>query len=288
MTRKQKIDIHQAVTDSIIAKLEAGPDVWKKTWSTMASGGLPTRFTGQHYQGINLLVLAMQGRPNPNWMTYKQAKEVGGQVRGGEKGTMVVFFKPLKVEKDGKEETIPLLRQFTVFNADQIDGLPAKFYPAPQDAVHAEPRIEDAEAYLSATKANIRHGGDRAFFSPQQDFIQLPEFDQFDDAVAYYGAAMHELVHWSGGEKRLDRDLKNQNGTKDYAKEELVAEIGAAFLTATLGIETEVRDDHAQYLAHWLTILRDDKKAIFKAAAMAQKAADHLDGYQPTEQEQAA
>jgi antirestriction protein ArdC len=281
---KQKRDIHQEVTDAIIAKIENGTGTWKKSWAT-GLGGVALRANGKPYKGINQLILMFAGYSNPNWMTYKQASELGGQVRKGEKSTTVVFFKPLKVEdkKTGEEKTVPLLRAYNVFNAEQVDELPARFYPT-TDAKHSEPKIAEAEAYLAATGAEIRHGGDRAFFSPQQDFIQLPNFDQFDDASSYYGTAMHELVHWTGHESRLDRNLKTAHGTKDYAREELVAELGAAFLTTGLNIETEVRDDHAEYLAWWLAILKEDKKAIFKAATAAQKAVSFLDDLQSAEE----
>ena len=288
MTRKKRVDIHQIVTDQIIAKLEAGTKDWKKSWATMA-GGLPLRENGQPYKGINVLILMIQGRANPNWLTYKKAAELKGQVRSGEKGTKVVFFKSLTVEDkvSGEDKSIPMIRSFTVFNAEQIDGLPARYYPKAEDR-NAEPRLDDADAYIAATGAVIAHGGGRAFYAPSRDSIQLPDFESFDDPVAYYGTALHELIHWTGHESRLDRDLKTGYGTKDYAREELVAELGAAFAAATMGIETEVRDDHAEYLASWLKVLKEDKKAIFKAAAAAQKAVDYLDGFQEVEMEAVA
>jgi antirestriction protein ArdC len=288
MTKKQRLDIHQIVTDQIIAKLEEGTAKWKKSWATVA-GGLPLRENGQPYKGINVLILMIQGRSNPNWLTYKKASELKGQVRSGESGTKVVFFKSLTVEDKvtGEDRRIPMLRSFTVFNAEQIDDLPDRLYPK-ADERHSAPRLDDADAYITATGAVIAHGGDRAFYAPSRDSIQLPEFDTFDSPVAYYGTAFHELVHWTGAETRVDRDIKNSFGTPDYAREELVAELGAAFIAATMNIETEVRDDHAEYLAAWLKVLKEDKKAIFKAAAAAQKAVDFLDGLQPVAMEEAA
>jgi antirestriction protein ArdC len=231
----------------------------------------------------------LAGRANPHWMTYKQVEGLGGQVRGGEKGTGIIFYKPLKVDDrdfPGTEITIPMLKTYTVFNAEQVDGLPEKFYPEKSgDAQHNEPRLEEADAYIKATGAEIRHGGDRAFFSPGGDFIQSPDFDAFFSAEEYYATNLHELIHWSGGEKRLDRDLTTSFGTKDYAREELTAEIGAAFLAGALNISTEVREDHAQYLASWLKVLKEDKRAIFKAAALAQKAVDFLDAFSTQEAE---
>lgn len=282
MANKTRRDIQKEITDVLIAKLEEGPEAWKRSWAVVA-GEMPLRVSGDRYRGINLLRLMIAGRANPNWMTFKQAKTFkGAGVRKGEKGTGIVFYKPLKIEdkETGEEKTIPLMRTFTVFNAEQIDGLPDRFYPEVNtNSEHNEPRLKEAEAYLKATGAEIRHGGGRAFFSPSEDFIQSPEFDKFFSAEEYYGTMMHELVHWSGHKSRLDRDLKNAFGSKDYAKEELVAEIGAAFLSGALNISTEVRDDHAQYLASWLKVLKEDKTAIFKAAAAAQKAVDFLDAF---------
>jgi antirestriction protein ArdC len=288
MTRKKlKRDIYQEVTDTIIAALEAGTAPWQKSWAACGTA-FPTRVTGEQYRGINVMILAMQGRSAPTWMTYKQAAELGGNVRKGEKAATITFFKPLKVEKDGVEETIPLLRAYNVFNVEQIDGLPEKFYPVAAEPRHTGDRDREVDLYIRDTRADIRHGGGRAFYVPSEDYIQLPNFDQFEDAEAYYGTALHELAHWTGAEKRLDRNIKNANGTKDYAREELVAEMSAAFLTAKLGVENSPRDDHAQYLSHWLGVMKEDKKAIFKAATAAQKVVDYLDAQQTHQQEQAA
>jgi len=281
---KKKIDIEKIVTDQLIAQLEAGTGQWKKSWASLG-GDLPTRFTGQHYKGINLFILALTGRGNANWLTYKQAKSVGGQVRAGEKGTTVVFFKPFETKDrtTGEDITIPLLRCYSVFNAEQIDGLPEKYFPViDADAANTEARCAEADAYIKATGAVVKHGGDKAFYIPSEDRIQLPDYEQFDDAVAYYGTALHELGHWTkGGKNRCERKLS-------YGEEELVAEIYASITCAKLGIESEVREDHAQYLAAWLKIIKADKKAIFRAARDAQKAVDYTDGLQPQEQEQAA
>jgi len=279
---KSKIDIHKKVTDDIVAALEAGAAPWQKAWSTSGFGGLPTRVTGERYRGINVLILWLQGRSAPTWMTYKQAQELGGNVRKGEKGTGITFFKPLKVTDKVTEEekTIPLIKTYTVFNVEQIDGLPARFYPTPAEKLNGDSRTDEVEAYIAGTQATVNHGGDRAFYRPSTDEVHMPEFDQFESAEAYYGTMLHELVHWTSHKSRLDRDLGKKFGDTGYAREELVAEIGAAFLTATLGIENTVREDHASYVANWLKVLKDDKKAVFKAAAAAQVAADYLDGLQ--------
>jgi antirestriction protein ArdC len=284
-TRKKRIDIEQQVTDQLIAQLEAGTGQWKKSWATLG-GDLPTRFTGQHYKGINLFILAMQGRGNAHWFTYKQAKSVGGQVRSGEKGTTVVFFKPFetKDKETGKDITIPLMRAYTVFNAEQIDGLPEKYFPViDPDAMNTDARCADVDAYIKATGAKIDHGGDSAYYVPLQHRIQLPNYNQFQDAVAYHGTALHELGHWTkGATDKIDRSKLS------YGEEELVAEIFASMTAAKLGIESEVREDHAQYLASWLKIIKADKRAIFRAARDAQKAVDYTDSLQPVAAKAAA
>ncbi len=279
---RAKIDIYQTVTDQIISSLEAGTAPWQKSWATSGLGGMPRRVTGQAYRGINVLILWCQGRSAPTWMTYKQAQELGGNVRKGEKGTGITFFKPLRVTDKVTEEekTIPLLKCYTVFNVEQIDGLPARFYPTPAEKLNGDSRTAEVETYIAGTEAVINHGGDRAFYRPSTDQIHLPEFDQFEDAEAYYGTALHELVHWTSAKSRIDRDLGKKFGDTGYAREELVAEIGAAFLTATLGIENTPREDHAAYVKVWLDVLKGDKKAVFAAAAAAQVAADYLDGLQ--------
>ena len=284
-TRKKRIDIEQQVTDQLIAQLEAGTGQWKKSWASLG-GDLPTRFTGQHYKGINLFILAMTGRGNANWFTYKQAKSVGGQVRAGEKSTTVVFFKPFETKdrETGEDITIPLMRAYPVFNAEQVDGLPEKYFPVVDpDAMNTDARCADVDAYIKATGAKIDHGGDSAYYVPLQHRIQLPTFEQFDNAVAYYGTALHEVGHWTkGATDKIDRSKLS------YGEEELVAEIYASMTTAKLGIESEVREDHAQYLASWLKIIKADKKAIFRAARDAQKAVDFTDSLQPLAKEQAA
>jgi antirestriction protein ArdC len=286
---KAKRDIYQEVTNSIIASIEAGVVPWQKNWA-VSGGGIPLRSCGTPYRGINVLLLGLQGRSCPHWFTYKQASALGGQVKGGEKGTLVTFFKPFKVEDrvTKEEKTIPLIRHYNVFNAEQIDGLPEKFYPKAVPVVDRNDRNAVADDYIAATGAVITHGGNRAYYAPGPDSIQLPNFDAFDDGAGYYGTALHELTHWTGHKSRCDRNFANSNGTKDYAKEELVAELGAAYLCAALGVENSPRADHASYIANWLGRLNDDKKFIFAAATKAQAAVDHLDGYSAVEIEEAA
>jgi antirestriction protein ArdC len=172
------------------------------------------------------------------------------------------------------------MRGYTVFNIEQIEALPAQYYAPPKNPLPLAERIESADRFMMGTGAAISHGGDRAFYAPGPDRVQLPPFEAFRDKESYYATVLHELTHWSGHKSRLDRDLNNRFGDSGYAREELVAELGAAFLCADLGITPEIRDDHAAYLGHWLDVLREDKRAIFSAAAHAQRAADYLTALQ--------
>lgn len=295
-TKGEVKDLYQRITDKIIEALEQdGSRPWFKPWSGGNMDGkvsVPLRWTGEPYKGINIIALWMAGTvsgyQSAYWMTFKQALELGGNVRKGEKGSLVVYANSItKTETDDKtgedvEKQIPFLKGYTVFNADQCENLPARFYakPEPLPTTTAQ-RIEHAEAFFAATGATVRHGGNRAFFSPAADFIQLPPFEAFKDAESYTATKAHEFIHWTGHESRLNRDMRNRFGSEDYAKEELVAELGSAFLCADLAITPEVQPDHAAYIASWLKALKDDKRLIFKAAALAQKAADHLHSYQP-------
>jgi antirestriction protein ArdC len=250
----------------------------------LRAGGIP-------YRGVNVLMLwaaaIEKGYNCPLWLTYKQAAELGGQVRKGEKGSLVVYantFTKTGTNEQGAEvETeIPFMKGYTVFNAEQIDGLPAHFYATEQPFNNDIARLECAERFFAATKATIQHGGSRAFYSPDRDIVQMPELQTFRDAESYYATLAHETIHSTRHPSRLDRDLgRKRFGDAGYAMEELVAEIGAAFLCADLGITPETRDDHAAYIASWLKVLKNDKRAIFTAASHAQKAADYLHSLQP-------
>jgi len=246
------------------------------------------RYDGTPYRGVNVLLLWLAATENgyaaPFWMTYRQAQALGGQVRQGEHGALVVYANAIRrTETDpatGEEvETeIPFMKGYTVFNAEQIDGLPDRYH-----ATAVPPHLSDAErsarldAFFAATGADIRHGGHRAFYAIDEDRIQMPPFATFHSPDAFYGTLAHECVHWAGHSSRLNRDLGRKRwGDAGYAMEELVAEIGSAFLCTELGLTPEVREDHAAYIADWLRVLADDKKAIFTAASHAQKAADFL------------
>jgi antirestriction protein ArdC len=278
--KKAKRDIDQEITNSIIASLEAGTPPWHKSWKSL--GGQALRENGKPYRGINQFILGFAPYSNPYWMTFKKAAELageGGGVRKGEKGTAVVFFKFIdkKNKETGEVESrIPLLRYYVVFNAEQIDGLPEKYFPTADDLEPIE-KIEKAEQYFGALGGDVRYSGDRAFYSPSEDFIQMPIADAFEDGEAFYGTLAHEYGHWTGAESRLDRKIQNGFGSPAYAKEELIAELSAAMLLGRLGISAAPRADHASYLASWLEVLKADKTAIRKAAGKAQAVVDYLD-----------
>ena len=289
-----KSDVYSRVTDKIIADLERGNLTWLQPWQAGHKAGpisRPRRAGGIPYRGVNVLMLwaaAMEkGYSCPLWLTYKQASELGGQVRKGEKGSLVVYANRItKTGTDDKgadvEIEIPFMKGYTVFNAEQIDNLPAHFYATVQPLNNELERLDAVERFFANTQATIRHGGNRAFYSPSLDVVQMPELATFRDRESYYATRAHEMIHWTRHETRLNRDFgRKRFGDAGYAIEELVAEIGAAFLCADLAITPETRDDHAAYIASWLKVLKDDKRAIFTAASHAQKAADYLNGLQP-------
>jgi len=281
-----KLDTYEAVTAAIVAQLEAGAKPWKCEWQTgMAGGTVPLRHNGERYRGINVLILwgaaAAAGYRSAHWMTFKQAIELGGAVRKGEKATHIVFFKPLTIQEQNaagevQDKEIRMLRTYCVFNADQVDGLPERFRPAPIELVGGLERDQASEAALRSCGAEIREGGDKAFYSPGQDVVVMPEFDRFATVGGFLATLAHELCHWTGHPSREDRALRNSFGSKDYAFEELVAEIGAAFVGSRLGIVGDHIDNHAAYLASWLKALKNDKRMIFRAASLAQAAADRV------------
>jgi antirestriction protein ArdC len=286
-------DIYAQVTARIVADLEKGVRTWSQPWTTGGFGGevtIPIRHNRVPYRGVNVLLLWIESMQrsfgSPMWMTYKQAQLQGGQVRKGERGSMVVFASPIDITETGEtgEETerkIHLLRRYTVFNVEQIDGLLAEYCPQPATPQSLSERIDEADEFIKATGAVVRHGGDRAFYAPARDIVQMPPFERFANKESYYGTELHEIIHWTGHKSRLKREFGKTFGDRIYATEELVAELGAAFLCAMLGITPEIREDHAAYIGNWLAILKEDNRAIFRAAAHAQRAADFLNGLQP-------
>jgi antirestriction protein ArdC len=291
-TNRTPRDHYQEVTDRIIAALEAGTPPWRRPWDPDKTGGpaMPRNAaTGQRYRGINVLTLGMStlafSSADPRWATYKQAEDRGWQVRKGERGTTGYFFKRLELRDESKPEgdedavrRIPLLRSFSLFHASQIKGIPDYLPPTIEEAPWRAP--EAAETIVANSNAIIRIGGDRAFFSPSTDHIQMPPPHAFDTASGWASVILHELCHWSGGSNRLNRDLRNSFGSHDYAREELRAEIGQVMVCTELGIGCDF-SNNAAFLASWLEKLRSDRKEIFRAAADAQRIADYLLAFHP-------
>ena len=287
-----KADVYARVTDRIVEDLAAGVRPWMKPWSAGHADGRisrPLRHNGTPYRGVNVLLLwgeaQAKGFGSPSWMTYKQAQELGGQVRKGEAGSMVVYadrYTKSETNERGEEaeREVAFMKGYTVFNVEQIDGLPAQYLAPVAPVLQPLPLHQAAEAFFAATGATFCHGGSRAFYAPVRDFIQLPPAEAFRDAESYAATKAHELIHWTGHPHRNAREFGRRFGDRAYAFEELVAELGAAFLCADLGITPEVQPDHAAYLAHWLQVLKEDKRAIFSAAAHAQRAADYVQALQ--------
>lgn len=268
--------LYESVTQSIIKDLEAGVAPWTKPWKSGARGGLLpfNAVTNRSYNGINIPILwhvaIERGYETQGWLTYKQAQAVGGQVQAGQKGTHIVFARKLALKDDEDEKIISMLKTFVVFNEAQIDGLP-------KSQVIETPTIDRqdaAQSFINATGAYIRHGGDRAYYQQEGDLISLPPEGTFESRAYYIATALHETVHWTGAKHRLDRDLTGRFRTKSYAAEELIAELGAAFLCAHLNVEGKLR--HAEYIGHWIKLLKEDHRAIFTAASKASQAADYL------------
>ena len=287
-------DIYTRVTNQIALQLEKGVRPWIKPWSVEHTAGRitrPLRHNAIPYRGVNVLLLwseaLAKGYAAPLWMTYRQSQELGAQVRKGEHGSLVVFadrFTKTETNDQGEavEHAIPFMKGYTVFNVEQIDGLPAHYYAQPISPLPLSDRLAHADQFVTATGAVIHLGGNQAYYTPATDRIQLPPFEAFKDKESFYATALHELVHYTRHETRLDRDFGRQRfGDAGYAREELVAELGSAFLCADLGITPEIRKDHADYIGHWLKVIHDDKHAIFQAAAHAQRAADYLQSLQP-------
>jgi antirestriction protein ArdC len=288
-----RADVYARVTAAIVADIEAGVRPWTKPWSAEHLAGQvsrPLRATGEPYQGMNVLLLwaeaVARGYAAPTWMTFRQALTLGGHVRKGEKGATVVYANRISRTEPGQdgeavERQIPFLKTYTVFSVEQIDGLPPHFYSAAAPQRTPVERIGHADAFVAATGADVRHGGTSAYYAMASDHVQMPPFECFVDPEAYYATLGHELCHWTRHPDRLDRDFGRKRwGDDGCAREEMVAELGAAFLCADLGIALEPRPDHASYLASWLQVLKTDKRFIFTAAAHAQRACDYLHGLQ--------
>ncbi|MCW5686928.1 MAG: DUF1738 domain-containing protein [Pseudolabrys sp.] len=296
-SRSDRANLYDEITGKIIAELEAGRVPWVQPWGTAAAKAplaMPRNAaTGRGYSGINVLILwgavIEHGFPGQSWLTFRQALSLGGNVRKGERGTTVVYadrFIPDDEKKRAREageeaQAIPFLKRFTVFNTSQCDGLPddvAVIAPPPPPGL-IEPRVE---ALIEATGIDFRIGGNRAFYMPALDYVQVPPPQAYFEPINWHRTALHELGHASGHQTRLNRDLTGSFGSKKYAFEELVAEINSAFCCASLGIVPTVR--HADYIGSWLDVLREDNRAIVRAASQATKAADYLLDFLPEDE----
>ena len=285
---KPKRDIAKEITDRMITAIKAGTPPWNKPWNGGAAI-LPLRHTGERYTGSNVLALwdemDIRSYENPKWMTFRQAQQLGGAVRKGEKSTGIVYYGTSKktIEIDGGEdddgEAVETARRFlkhyNVFNVDQIDGLADEFYQFAGSEVCRTPPASALSAFFESIGADISHGGDRAFYRPYGDYIQMPRYGAFDDPYGYFSTLAHEHIHLTGAKSRLDRfPVKRDQEATAY--EELIAEIGAAMLGSVLGLPPDHIEDHSAYVASWLKALRGDTRYILKAAAAAQRACDWL------------
>ena len=285
-----RVDVYTRVTNKIIDAIEAGANRWEMPWHVPENTGYPVNaLTGKAYRGVNVLTLwvesHLKGFADPTWATYKQWQDLGKQVSKGERSTTGVFWKRLddNSEDAGDQEAEPerghvrmMASAFSLFNACQTEG----YEPPAQAPKPNHERIDTAEAFFRAIGADIRHGGSKAYYHPPNDYIQMPPFEAFRDPLTFYSTLGHESIHWSGAASRLDRDLKGRFGDESYAAEELIAELGAAFLASSLNLTPEPRPEHAAYIQSWLKILKNDNRAIFTAASHAQRAADFLHGKQ--------
>ncbi len=290
-----RTSLYDEITARIVAELEEGRLPWVQPWGS-AAGSAPLAMprnaaTGRQYSGINVLILwgavVSRGFSCQSWLTFRQALALGGNVRKGERGTTIVYADRFVSEEERRRSAetgdearaVPFLKRFTVFSADQCEGLPEDLSssppPVPEGLI-----LPEVEALIRATGADLRLGGEKAYYSPLLDYVQVPRPESYFEPVNWHRTALHELGHWSGHPSRLARDLTGEFGSARYAREELVAEMCAAFCCATLGIVPTVR--HADYIGCWLEVLREDSKAIVRAASAASKAADYLLGFRST------
>lgn len=290
---RPKRDVYQEITDALLERMKQGDLPWHKPWSRIRDGhnGMPynyVRNTG--YRGLNICLLQAQadahGWTDNRWCTYNQAQSKGWQVRKGERSSLVTFWKFPEVQdkRTGKTKTVPFLRYYSVFNFAQIDGVPEQEYYEP---VEIEFACLEARELIEAAQPAIVHGGDQAMYRGDLDRIHMPRPEAFKNEDGYWRTLLHETTHWTGHPSRLGREMKGGFGSKTYAFEELVADMGAAFLCSQIGLDyTDMLEHHAAYLQNWMKKLKDDKRAFAKAAGLAQKAADFVLAFrdQPTEE----
>lgn len=278
--------LYETIAQTILTALEKGVRPWEQCYS-ISQKRFPIRVTGEDYKGINRIMLLIAMLDNqfsrPLWMTYHQAKQLGAQVRRGEKASLSVFYKSLEITDDdsGEVRTLPMMKANRVFNCDQIDNLPedflAKVLPPPQ-TYNTHPCIR-AESFIQTLPANCHKRDGTPAFSPANDEIYMPDIQQFKTAEQYYATYLHELAHWTGHTSRLNRNTLNARDKTSYCREELVAELTASFLCPAIGIEPLIDEEHAPYLQHYITLLKDDPKAFVTACSQAEKAADYLKGF---------
>ena len=281
---KPRRDVHAEITQGIVKQLEAGTVPWLQPWTSSARfSGMPRNYVSKRpYSGVNVLLLwcaaQEKGYSSSEWLTFKQAKEKGGAVRKGEKATTIVFYKRLDIKEttdtgEQIDKQVLLAREYHVFNADQCDGL-EKASAEPSKATTSESDLlPEFITAVRRTGVDLRHGGNAAYYSPVLDYVQIPPVADFKSAAGYMATLAHEMVHWTGNKKRLDR-FEGPTERTDYAFEELVAELGAAFTCAEFGIKGDLR--HASYIKSWIKLLTDDKRALFRAASRASKAVAYL------------
>ena len=287
----QRPDVYQQVTNLIIQQLEKGVIPWHKPWTGTkeALPALPVNYTtGNRYRGINILLLWSSLLQNDyqsgEWASFKQWSEKGEYVRKGEKGSLIIYYNTVEKEIDDELTKIPFIKTSYVFNREQLASFQPQEAPDQPARVNRVARSESLEDFISQTKAVIEHHHEGAFYIPSQDKIKMPypeyflDTDSLSATEGYYGTLTHELVHWSGHEKRLNRTRGKKFGDQNYAAEELVAEFGAAFLCAGFGIATAEKGNHAAYIDHWLKVLKENNRCIFHAASEASKAYDYLHG----------
>ena len=293
VSRAPRVPLYQDITHRIISELQAGRLPWVQPWGmARAAIGLPfNAASARRYSGINILTLwnavVARGFTGHGFLTFRQAAALGGSVRRGEHGTAVIYSRRVgKAEPNGRPESgdrggeskggFSFLKQFTVFSVDQCEGLPDRFH-VPAEPVPEGLILPEAEQLIAATGADVRIGGVSAYYSPRHDFVAVPRPDDFFEPINWHRTAFHELGHWTGHKTRLDRDQSGSFGSKPYGHEELIAEMTGAFVCAALGIAPTVR--HADYIGSWLDIIREDHRAILRAASAASKAADYLLAY---------
>jgi antirestriction protein ArdC len=291
-TETSRRSLYAEVTGRVIAELEQGRLPWVQPWDGAACGcTMPANAaSGRRYSGINVLILWAAviegGFASQRWLTYRQAQAAGGNVRKGEKGTTVCYadrFTPKREEERAQDEdrearSVAFLKRFTVFNVEQCEGLPEALTRSPELPAEAD-ILPQVRSLIDASGADFRIGGGEAYYSPRADYVAVPPQAAFHEPVNWYRTALHELGHWTGHASRLDRNQRGTFGSADYAREELVAEMASAFACASLSIRPSVR--HADYIGSWLAVLREDEKAIVRAASAASKAADYLLAFAP-------